>query len=390
MFRDATGRFRKPTIDEMLAKPHAVKPVSVREGVDHASIPIDVSALKVESPDQVDDAIVERLRGMGLDPEKWTIEKLWGNPDSPQVSVAPKSHSGGSLSDDEVSWVSMVQPVRKQPQRAPGGPKRSYLVALGDSQVGKSLDGDGFDGTMERMLNLLQKAYDNYLWYSSRYAVTDVVIAFLGDHIEGFVSQGGANAWRTPMALTDQIRVVRRTMLYAMEMFSRLGVPVRMVAVPGNHDQAVRFSGKGITRYDDSHDVESLIAVADAASLNPAVFGHVTFHVPQTDELSVSLDMNGTNTVFVHGHMMKPGKSHDWVKGQAYNRGSIYRDCDAVFHGHYHHFTAEESTDRIIVQVPALEGGSQWWKHLTGEESMQGILTCLVGEGRVDMIEIVR
>ena len=251
-------------------------------------------------------------------------------------------------------------------------------------------NGEGIVETIERTMKTLDEAYRLYWWYAQKYDITEVVVSFLGDHVEGFVSQGGANAWRTPNTLTEQIRVTRRIMLYAMQLFATLGIPVRMVAIPGNHGEAHRFNGRGVTRYDDSHDTECLISVSDAAKLNPEAFGHVSFYVPETDELSVALDLNGTLTAFTHGHMMKPGKYHEWVKGQAYNRGSIFRDVDAVFLGHWHHGHYEESSDRVIVIVPTLETGSQWWKHATGEASMQGLVVATLGEGRVDGVEFVR
>jgi metallophosphoesterase superfamily enzyme len=69
-------------------------------------------------------------------------------------------------------------------------------------------------------------------------------------------------------------------MLHALTLFAPLARRASMAAVPGNHGEAVRFAGKGVTRYDDSHDIESLLAVHDAASLNPEAFGHVEFYVP--------------------------------------------------------------------------------------------------------------
>ena len=350
-----------------------------------------------------DDGTHRLLQAAGLSAEEWRITKLWGSASNPSFSVERRDGISVSLSADELDEVLSFPSPLSVAQRGPqdpsrtcpeGAPKRSYLVALGDMQFGKLENHDGTGSgiveTIERTMRTLDEAYRLYWWYAQRYDITEVVVSFLGDHVEGFVSQGGANAWRTPNTLTEQIRVTRRIMLYAMQLFATLGIPVRMVAIPGNHGEAHRIDGRGVTRYDDSHDTECLISVSDAAKLNPEAFGHVSFYVPETDELSVALDLNGTLTAFTHGHMMKPGKYHEWVKGQAYNRGSIFRDVDAVFLGHWHHGHYEESSDRVIVIVPTLETGSQWWKHATGEASMQGIVVATLGEGGVDGIEFVR
>lgn len=362
----------------------------------------------VEEVVEEDDGSDALLVNAGLDPEVWRVTKMWGSVNSPQFSVERRNPTEASLSPAELEEVlSYPSPLNvalrlaPHPSRgiaAPSAdlPQRSYIVALGDMQFGKMEEGNGGDGrsgivgTIERTFKCLDRAYERFFWYSQSYDVTEVVIAFLGDHVEGFVSQGGANVWRTPNTLTEQIRVTRRIMLYAMQLFAQLGLPVRMVAIPGNHGEACRVNGRGVTRYDDSHDTECLVAVSDAAQLNPDAFGHVGFFVPENDELSVALDLNGTLVAFTHGHKMRPGKYHEWIKGQAYNRGSIFRDTDAVFCGHWHHGHYEESSDRVLVIVPTLESGSQWWKHATGEASMQGIVVATAGEGRIDGIEFVR
>lgn len=279
----------------------------------------------------------------------------------------------------------------ERPDVHKSGDVRSMLVALGDTQFGKGVNGVAdLADAVDRAFAVIDEAYKRYWAYSHMFEIADITVAFLGDHVEGFQSQGGANTWRTQATLTDQIRCVRRLMLHALKTFASIGVPVRFVAVPGNHDEAVRVTGKGVTRYDDSHDVEALIAVADAARLNPEAFGHVSFHVPETDELAVALDLSGTWTCFVHGHKIRPGKHHEWVKGQAYNRSSLFRDCDLVLVGHYHHEYLEASSDRLIIQVPALESESQWWKHVAGEVGRQGIVVAFPARGRCDLIEYVR
>lgn len=385
----------KPTAERRPRRQSSVQGRTVFDLREDGSVELEVPAT-----DDAEGTALRFLKDEGLNPSEWQVtnyRKIEYGKGMTSVRFSFKrtgARLSASLSDAELDTLLSTQRAVKARQNGSqeageGGPAKAYLVALGDMQFGKD-DGDGLVGTIARTMNTLDEAAIRLAWHRKRYDVQEIVVAFLGDHIEGFNSQGGANAWRTSTPLTEQIRVTRRIMLYAMQLFAGTGLPVRMVAVPGNHGEAVRFEGNGITRYDDSHDTECLIAVADAAALASDAYGKVKFYVPETDELSVALDLSGTNVVFTHGHKIKPGKHHEWVKGQAYNRDSLYRDCDAVFCGHYHYFMVEESSDRAVVQVPTLEGGSQWWKHLKGDEASQGLVACIVGQGRIDHIEVVR
>src|SRR5690606_33659020 len=138
------------------------------------------------------------------------------------------------------------------------------------------------------------------------------------------------------LTLNEQIRLTRRVMLHAMLTFAPRVDRLTMAAVPGNHGEAVRINGKGVTRYDDSHDIESLIAVKDAADLNPERFGHVEFYVPDTDELTVVVDCSGTVVAHAHGHQWRTNKVFEWWRGQAFS-GSPLAHADLLLAGHLHH-----------------------------------------------------
>jgi hypothetical protein len=196
--------------------------------------------------------------------------------------------------------------------------------------------------------------------------------------------------WRTPLTLNEQIRLTRRVMLHALIVFAPLAEKVTMAAVPGNHGDAVRFMGKGVTRYDDSHDTESLIAVADAASLNPAAFGHVEFFVPETDELTVLVPVAGTLVAHAHGHHWRSGKHFDWWKGQAFNKASAMHQADLLVAGHLHHEHVDSDGWRTFIQPPAFESESTWWRHNTGTGGAPGLIVAITKDKLTDIKEVVR
>lgn len=335
------------------------------------------------------------LEAEGQSPDDWEPTGFrkteYGSVDNPMESVAftfkrrgTEAFDKGVALDELFKEIKKHRPVKVRPDGDHG-----YLVLLGDMQFGK-IDGDGVDGTLKRTIDCLNKAADLLLHYRARFDIGHIHIAWLGDHIEGFESQNGANVWRTPLTLNEQIRLTRRVMLHALVVFAPLAERVSMAAVPGNHGDAVRINGKGVTRYDDSHDTESLIAVSDACKLNEATFGHVEFYVPETDELTVVVPVAGTNVAHAHGHHWRPGKHFEWWKGQAFNKASLMHDADLLVAGHLHHEHNDSDGWRQFVQPPAMESESTWWRHAKGTTGAPGLVVVITKDGKSDVKEVIR
>jgi predicted phosphodiesterase len=335
------------------------------------------------------------LRQYGLTPDRYTAtgfrSTVWTMPNGKDgvstrytfTRTAPDD-AGRVPLDDLLTGVAAYQPNPVRPDGDHG-----FLVLLGDMQFGK-IDGDGAAGALRRTVDCLNRAADLLIEYRKRCDIGHVHIAWLGDHIEGFQSQSGANTWRTPLPLTDQIRLTRRVMLHAAELFAPLATRVSMAAVPGNHGEAVRIAGRGLTRYDDSHDTEALIAVHDAAQLNPAAFGHLEFFVPTTDELTVVADVAGTVIAHAHGHQWRPSKHFDWWRGQAFNKASAMHQADLLVAGHLHHELVDTDGPRTYIQAPAMEAESTWWRHATGTPGAPGLIVALTKQGTTNIKEVVR
>lgn len=335
------------------------------------------------------------LEEEGLTPSEWEIASFkkskWGSAEKPMDSVSftfrrrlPTEAERPNI-DEIIDLVMDEEPLDPAAKEVIDDDS-VFVVALGDMQFGK-IDGDGVEGALRRTVECLEKAADKFARSNCDYAH----IAWLGDHVEGFVSQGGANTWRTPLTLSEQIRLTRRVMLHAMRLFAPMCSRVTMVAVPGNHGEPQRFSGKGVTRYDDSHDTESLIAIADAAKLNAAAFSHVEFYVPETDEMTVVLELGGAVVGHVHGHQWRPGKQFDWWQGQAFNSSSPLGAASILFAGHLHHEHIERQQDgRLYIGVPSLESESTWWRHSTGQGGRPGIITGIIRNGEMESIEFIK
>ncbi|GFH35848.1 hypothetical protein [Streptomyces pacificus] len=145
-----------------------------------------------------------------------------------------------------------------------------------------------------------------------------------------------------------------------------------------------------MTRYDDSHDTESLISVRDALALDAERFGHIEFYVPDTDELTVVVDCSGTTAAHAHGHQWRPGRHFDWWKGQAFNKASAMHQADPLLAGHLHHEFVDTDGPRTFIQPPAMESESTWWRHAKGTTGAPGLVVAVTKDGHTPVKEVVR
>jgi predicted phosphodiesterase len=240
-----------------------------------------------------------------------------------------------------------------------------FVFAMGDSQLGKP-DGDGTEGIIRAWTQSLEVARKE--WISC--GRPTVLIAGLGDHLEGNQSQGGRNFYRSDITVSEQLRLFRRMLLRTIDTF--IEAPRIVVGVVnGNHDDIQRFQ---TTDASDGHATESTIAVGEALALNPARYGHVQIYVPGKDEDHLVLEVNGTNFVLIHGHQWNRGKAMEWWEKQTFNNHPAGAG-HILIHGHEHEFQISSRRDRLIITTPALESESTWFKHKQGAVGRRGVLT---------------
>lgn len=277
--------------------------------------------------------------------------------------------------DELIAEIKRWKPTKRVPATGDG---IAYAVLYGDMQIGKP-DGDGTEGTMTRILEKTDDAVARLkdLRRLGR-NIDSIYLPQLGDVVEGFNSQGGHLQWRNELTLTEMVRTYRRLLLHIVKQFAPLAENVIVPVVPGNHDEAVRTGDKMSTRYDDSWAIDAASAVADLCAESPAL-EHVSFVFPEKDELTMTLNMAGTIVGLIHGHQTR-GKAHDWWAKQGHGMQPI-GDATLLMSGHYHHLHVLQQGAKTHVQIPALDGGSTWFRHRTGADCPPGLVTMLVGNG---------
>jgi predicted phosphodiesterase len=330
----------------------------------------------------------EFIRDSGLDPDEVEVVEPvqvrgWDMPTSEGVVRAHYYRltvKRRTLATDLSELVKAAKRGSRKTNATVSQTDTAFLVALGDLQLGK-MDGDGVEGTVARFLDKTQAAVDRY---KALKKPGPIYLTHLGDCIEGMVSQGGANQWRTTLTVTEQVRLYRRLLIEQVKAFASITDRLVVAGIPGNHDEANR----PLHTYGDSWAIDALSAVKDALDL-AGNYEHVSIHAPARDELTLTLDVAGTIVGLAHGHQWRAGQATTWWAKQAHGRQPV-GDADLLLTGHLHHLHIEQTgSDKTWVQVPALESGSQWWKHRTGEWGQPGIVTAIVGGGSWRSLEIL-
>lgn len=246
------------------------------------------------------------------------------------------------------------------------------IYNLGDTQWGKD-GGDGTEGTVRRVRNGIEASVARHKELKNR-GIGQIALPQLGDCIEGVVSQGGRIVGRLDLDLTAQVRVGRRILLEWVKAFAPLTESLIIPVVPGNHDESHR---QVITDPMDSWQVDIVSQVMDIAADNPAL-AHVKARYPERDNTTLTVNLSGTLVGFAHGHQSRDmGK---WWHGQAMGRTAVGQ-AEVLISAHLHHYKVNQIGPNLWIQIPAMDGGSAWWKDRAGLDSPTGIVSLVVGDG---------
>lgn len=332
-------------------------------------ITVTLEQTAVEPPE------AELLEQFNLDPQVWEItsarKSQWQSGENwleaRRVSFR-KRGSGFSLSntdiDQAMSRYTHIVPISSDRTDFSG----TLVIPAGDLQLGKA-DGGGTRATVERFARITNAIAEEYY-----YGVAQLVLPWLGDCIEGSVSQGGRNISNLDVSPVEQVRIYRRLMMHQLAVLAPLGRRVLVPVVPGNHDETTRVQNLGPR---DSWAIEGAVAVQDWMSGRPE-YAHVTFLFPDQTEPDLTVDIGGVTVAFMHGHGTGKGKPDgilDWWRKQSHGR-QLAGEADILISAHWHHLRVEATGgNRTWIQIPALDGGSDWYRHHTGDEPDAGIVS---------------
>lgn len=377
-------------IEEFAKQPNAQEPepkVKVYVDGDHAS---------AEFPPEIDIPAGEKelLEVVGLDPEEWELVGNQGLTDHRdesgnriQVWYKPKFRRRGL----GIDWSRVIDELEEYEPKTDDDPPREgdwFHAQFGDIHIGKSaLAGGGAEQIAQKYMDSLSLAEWNLV--ESCWPPEGIVLSFVGDLVEGYVSNNGKNIAQTDLELGKQMTAAGRMIHKAVKTFAPYGVPVKVVIIGGNHDETTRVQA---TSPGDNYAamIASFLAMKYEDS---EMYEHVEVMIPPEGQGHMTIDVGGTLVTYVHGHKFGGGniekKVQDWWSGQALH-GRVAGGSHLLCCGHFHSFRhLQISRDKTAIMSPALEIESSWLAEMNGSRSKRGCVTYTTKEGDVQNVCVV-
>jgi predicted phosphodiesterase len=333
---------------------------------------------------QIPDA-EEVLKDFDLDPASWNVTSLrrsrWQTYsgewlESVRVSLTP----AGVAVADQLDAEKLIDEIKKwRPQTgiktSTGG--GAFSLFPSDQQIGKKTGSGGTEQSIERILYLTESSVARFKGLKKMgLSLGTIVLGLPGDHVEGNVSQGGRlqGLAASDLGITEQVRVARRLLMAQIKALAPLAERMIIPVINGNHDEAGRYVA---TDPADGWNVEIASAVQDACAENPAL-QHIEFRYPASGHQTLTVDVNGTMLGLFHGHQANQNNVLKYLSGQAAGQTAL-GGADVWISGHFHNFRTMDVGDRLWLQCPTTDPGSEWFRDRAGLESKPGLLTMVLG-----------
>ena len=330
---------------------------------------------------------VEILKEFDLIPELWEVSSVRRSKwqvhsgewlESYRVSLVPATQSDSHIDSDIEALISEISKWKPGKASSKTTGNLAFVFAPSDQQIGKRANGQGTESTIGRILRSTERATHRLsdLRKIGR-DIGTVVIALPGDHVEGNVSQSGKlqSSYASDLGLTEQTRVARRLLLSQIKAFAPLAERIIVPVVNGNHDEVTR---QVIADPADGWNVEIASAVQDACAENTDL-SHVEFRFPDNGHQTLTVNINGVLLGLFHGHQAgrDVGK---YLSNQAMGQTSLGM-ADIWVSGHFHHFKMMDIGNRLWLQAPTVDPGSEWYRDRHGSDAPTGVLTMVIGDG---------
>lgn len=388
--------------DHLTSTPGAAQPTGARFEQDGSQLVVTTGARTVEpTRDEWDELLDE----WGYDIGDWVVdhsasirvsgyEQLWKDSDGQghvqklrawQLHLRRREPADGDPFDVEALRKQIKG--RKPRKAAPVNTGAAFVVALSDWQIGKGEQG-GTAATVDRIQTSFAAKVDRI----RKAKPSTVYLAGLGDLAENCVGFYPDQPNRIDLNRREQMQVATSLVLDCIDQV--VHVPrVVVSSVPSNHGE--NRQAKGVTATDalrDNLDLELLDRVAQVIAANPDRYGHVELVQPSDRFPEVcTVELDGAWLATHHGHFRGSGRKAvaagtrrmdtalNWLANNFLNgRGAA--GADMLLFGHGHHLILAEESQVPALQVPAMDGGSEWFSASSGVSSPPGMVSFMFGE----------
>ena len=279
--------------------------------------------------------------------------------------------------------------LKEKTTKKPVKDSKTFCIALSDFQIGK----EGTEEAIERFIEYIPKIKAHVKQIQKIEPLEQVLFAGLGDLLESCSNHYNMQEFSTILDERSQQKVARRMIYTLIKEIMPLFSKGLVCFIGGNHGEN-RKNGKAYTTFADNKDVMLAEELQEIFKESPAYNKILDFIIPD-NELHLTIEVSDVAILLLHGHQMKgagnsQAKARKWLSDQAFSRNAT-ADADIVLHGHYHFFSAYESSDRLILQAPTLDSGSEWFENTKGDKSRAGMLTFVIGgKEKWDYIKVIR
>jgi hypothetical protein len=270
----------------------------------------------------------------------------------------------------------------RKPRKPLTGDTTDDIWFVSDLQLGKGPEAfGGLAATLGRIGWLI----DEELPHNTK-RVRKIVIACAGDLTEGCQGSYTQQTHRTNLIVAEQHRAALGVLDRLVERALDLADEVEVTAVASNHDQVSRGTGKdNVTSDWDDRSFMLLDALQLAYSKNEARYGgRVTITTP-ADPLVAGFVVRNTTVAVTHGHKISGSgdavsKVNKWWKAQIASRHGAAAAAHVLVAAHFHHHYLLRDGGRLLVGLPAMDGGSGYLKDGSGTWSLPGFVTMQVDD----------
>jgi hypothetical protein len=278
--------------------------------------------------------------------------------------------------------ILLAEAQKKTKQRKPllKVTDKALVILWSDLQVGKV----DYRGNSQSLIERVALMQDRLIEKIKQEKPSKVIMADLGDTIEGFNNAADMQQLQSnDLSLMNQVDLATTFAWQTLRMIAELVPDVTYASVGSNHCQW-RIGKQVVGTATDDWGVfigRQLARLAKEKGLP------IRFLEPQTHDESLAIDVfdDGFHILgIIHGHQAKrPDNMAAFWRGQAFGRQPI-ADASLLIHGHWHHVRVTETgstrsgTSRFLVMGSTMDNGSGWWKKVSGEDSVPGLVVLML------------
>lgn len=264
---------------------------------------------------------------------------------------------------------------------------KCLVIMWSDLQVGKV----DYRGGTEQLIARVELTKARLLQQVKELKPAKVVFADLGDTVENFYNANAAQqSYSNDLSIMQQVDLATSLAWETLKAIAEQVPEVTYASVGSNHCQ-FRMNGKTVGTPTDDWGV--FIGRQLARLAHETKMENITFTEPQTWDESLALDVFGDGFHILgiaHGHQARrPDLMATWWRQQAFGNQPV-SDATLLIHGHFHHLRVTElggvtrngqNLSRFLVLAPTMDNGSNWFKQVTGEDSIPGLATLVLEKG---------